>query len=60
MNNNQVRNINTKDNTIKVLQKDDTLILTSMDMFTTKDSIFFTVENLSQIKYLNIKTKKKS
>lgn len=60
MNNAQVRKFNTKEVTTKVLHKDDTLILTSMDVFTAKDSVFFTVENLSQIRHLNFKTNKET
>lgn len=58
MNSTQVRMINTKDNTVKVLHKDDTLILTGMDVFIAKDSIFFTIENLGQVRYLHLKKKK--
>ena len=60
MNNAQVKKFALEDGSIKVLHEDDTLILAGMDVFTAKDSVFFTVENLGQIRHLNFKTNKET
>lgn len=60
MNSAQLRKLNTKDNSISVLHKDDALPLTGMDVFTAKNSIFFTIEKQGEIRHLNFQTKKET